>query len=175
MFGSCLPPQPCSSCVLRQTEAYCYTDEEPPPSKATSGKCSTESSTKRTFEDEITSQKSIKMFKSNHGPLKQSARSAAQTAIENIEYSVEAVKQYISTEAKMTDEIVLTSSTSTTIEWDELVAILPPLDEIRQVINCYFSEVRFSRQGTRSGSSDCNLSILPLANMDNRLRSSRPF
>lgn len=136
---------------MRQTEAYCYTNEEPPPTnKIASAKSSSEGSYKRILEDESVGQKPIKMSRTDLGGRKrQSARSTAQAAIENIEYSVEAVKQYLSTASKMTDEIILTSSTSTLIEWDDLLAILPPLHELQHIIHCYFSEVRKNIHSTK--------------------------
>jgi hypothetical protein len=127
--------------VLRQTEAYCYTNEEPPPPKSATARSPASSSSKRTLDDMQINSKPAKVNKVVAVRERQTASQVAQNAIESMEASLEAVKKYMHTTELNKKTSLATSSHSTYIEWDDLMMLLPPLSDLSHIITCYFSEV----------------------------------
>lgn len=70
----------------------------------------------------------------------QAGSDVAQSAIESIESQLETVKKYLYKAEIAKANSLLSSSRSNFIDWNDLLAILPPLHEMNHIINCYFSD-----------------------------------
>jgi hypothetical protein len=125
---------------------YCYTSEEPPatPARSNTG------SAKRTHDGSPGHNKALKID-DIHSPNTKGAIGSdeasvapvepAQLAVSNVLKSMKIVQKHIDEARRTATHTVLSLSNSNLIEWDDLLAILPPLTDLRKVINCFFTEV----------------------------------
>jgi hypothetical protein len=124
-------------------EAYCYTSNEPPP--PTNQRATT---SKRRLDDTPPANKAQRTggssTRSSVDELDDSALTAsehAQVAVDKIASSLGQVQKYIDDSKKHAIEHICRTSNGPNIDWQDLLTILPPLDEFRQIIHCFFTEV----------------------------------
>lgn len=164
--SKCDRTEPCSSCVLRNTERFCYTGEvmeEDTIGKSNQTKKEDKGNHARTANQALSaSQRPNKIRKktdltetdakspTTNGGNKGSTSSAAEKKEQDFDRStvlsaIQSVKATLSgLEAQLgrTDMVdVVADRVNAYVRWDEISAWLPPREEAESILDCYFVEV----------------------------------